>query len=83
MDAKLTLRLNKDVIERAKSYAESQNISLSRLIEAYLDNVSRDSSGNERPTISPLVQSLIGVLDLPEDYDYKEDYKEHLRKKHS
>lgn len=33
MDSKITLAFNKDVIEKAKAFAESQNISLSRLTE--------------------------------------------------
>lgn len=33
MDAKVTLSFNKDVIDRAKQFAEQNNISLSRLTE--------------------------------------------------
>lgn len=33
MDTKLTLHFNKDVIDRAKEFAEANNISLSRLTE--------------------------------------------------
>lgn len=33
MDAKITLSFNKDIIERAKTYAANNNISLSRLTE--------------------------------------------------
>ncbi len=33
MDAKVTLSFDKDVIDRAKSFAEENNISLSRLTE--------------------------------------------------
>ncbi|WP_057939938.1 DUF6364 family protein [Algoriphagus resistens] len=33
MDAKVTLSFNKDVIDRAKSFAEENSISLSRLTE--------------------------------------------------
>lgn len=39
MDAKITLSFDKQVIERAKHYAESQNISLSRLMEFLLDKI--------------------------------------------
>lgn len=39
MDAKITLSFNKDVIERAKKYAEKHNMSLSRLMELLLDNI--------------------------------------------
>ena len=36
MDTKLTLKLDKTVIEKAKEYAESHQKSLSRMIESYL-----------------------------------------------
>ncbi len=36
MDTKLTLKLDKQVIDKAKAYAAAQQRSLSRLIEAYL-----------------------------------------------
>lgn len=39
MDAKITLSFNKSVIERAKEYAEKNNMSLSRLTEFLLNKV--------------------------------------------
>ena len=39
MNAKLTLSFNEEVINKAKKYAEENNISLSRLIEFLLTKV--------------------------------------------
>lgn len=39
MDAKVTLSFNRNIIERAKNYAEKNNISLSRLTEFLLDKI--------------------------------------------
>ncbi len=39
MDAKITLSFDKQIIEKAKRYADSQNISLSRLMEHLLDKI--------------------------------------------
>ena len=39
MDAKLTLSFNQDVVAKAKKYAADHNISLSRLIEHLLTQV--------------------------------------------
>jgi len=41
MDAKITLSFNAEVIEKAKAFAESQNISLSRLTEMMFDNMTK------------------------------------------
>jgi hypothetical protein len=39
MDAKVTLSFNKNIIEKAKHYAESHNMSLSRMLELILDKI--------------------------------------------
>ena len=81
MDSKLTLRLNSIVIARAKSYAKKRNTSLSRMIESYLDSVTKeDNSGIE---ITPLVKRLSGVIEIPADYDYRKDYPDYLDQKYS
>ena len=72
MDTKLTLRLNDNVIARAKIYAKSHKVSLSKMIESYLDSVTKEKEKEE--TITPLVESLSGVIELPADYDYKKEY---------
>ncbi len=80
MDKKLTLSLNKSVIENAKIYAKSNNISLSKLIESYLSTLTKKS--NKKSGITPLVKSLSGVIDIPSDFDEKEAYSEYLMEKY-
>jgi antitoxin component of RelBE/YafQ-DinJ toxin-antitoxin module len=43
MDAKITLSFDQSVIEKAKKYAENNNISLSRLTEFLLNKVTNSS----------------------------------------
>lgn len=80
MDTKLTLKLEQSVIEKAKDYAKRQKTSLSRLIENYLLNVTDEENAQEK--ITPLVRSLSGIIDLPDDYDHKKDYADYLAKKY-
>jgi macrodomain Ter protein organizer (MatP/YcbG family) len=80
MDAKLTLKLEQSVIEKAKDYAKRQKTSLSRLIENYLLDVTNEENAQEK--ITPLVRSLSGIIDLPNDYDHKKDYTDYLAKKY-
>ena len=82
METKLTLRLNDNVIERAKNYARSHKISLSKMIETYLDSLTKQKDKEDKITITPLVESLSGVIDLPADFDYKKEYREYLEKKY-
>ena len=82
MDTKLTLRLDGNVIERAKKYASNHKISLSKMIETYLDSITKQKEKSEKSSFTPLVESLSGVIDLPADYDYKKEYRDYLEKKY-
>ena len=80
METKLTLRLEKKVIDKAKGYAQEHKTSLSRMVESYLDSVT--NSYVEEPEITPLVESLSGVVTVPKDIDIKKEYSEYLNKKY-
>ena len=78
MDTKLTLKLDKKIIERAKLYASEKNVSLSKLIENMLFRIT--DSKSYKSEITPLVESLSGIL--PEMEFDKEDYTDYLDKKY-
>jgi hypothetical protein len=60
METKLTLKLDQTVINSAKTYAENNNRSLSRLVEDYFRNlVSENRQKEEYP---PLVKKLSGII---------------------
>jgi hypothetical protein len=80
MDSKLTLKLNESVIENAKQYAKAHNISLSRMTENDLQIIT--TGKNEAIKMSPLVESLTGVIQFEEE-DYRKDYTDYLTQKYS
>jgi hypothetical protein len=80
MDKKLTLSLDKSIIESAKNYAKSNNISLSKLIESYLTTLTKRKKNATE--ITPLVESLSGVINLDEDFDVKDAYTDYLIEKY-
>ncbi len=80
MDKKLTLNINESIIESAKIYAKSNSISLSKLIESYLSVLTNNKT--EKEEITPLVKSLSGVIDLPSDFNEKEQYGDYLMEKY-
>ncbi|HUH74851.1 MAG TPA: DUF6364 family protein [Chitinophagales bacterium] len=81
MDTKLTLKLNQDIIEKAKVYASTHQVSLSRLIENYLSSLTSESPKSDLQ-ISSFVKSLSTGIEIPADYDYKKDRADYLEKKH-
>ncbi|MEM6396024.1 MAG: DUF6364 family protein [Bacteroidota bacterium] len=85
MDKKLTLSLDAEVVERAKSYAKGRGVSLSRMIENYLSSITKtDEIYQETNAISPVVERLVGVVDLDEDIEtrIKEEYTDYLLEKY-
>ncbi len=81
MTTKLTLTVEKDVIELAKVYANKKGRSLSDLIENYLKTlVQKDNNKND---LSPNVKKLLGAVKAPKDFDYKKELEKTLNKKYS
>ncbi len=79
MVTKLTLRVEKAIIERAKSYAKNTGRSLSELIESYLETLTDESTESE---LSPKVKNLVGSLKLPEDFNESKELRSAIEKKH-
>ncbi len=81
MNTKLTLNLNKNIIEGAKNYAKRHKVSLSKLIENYLNSLTKKEEKGIK--VSPLVESLTGVIPNETEPDYKKDYHDYLNEKYS
>ena len=80
MNTKLTLSLEKRVIENAKSYAKKTGRSLSELVENYFKNLTEKSEIPE--DIHPKVKKLIGRITLPPDFDEEKAKEEHYKEKY-
>ena len=78
MNTKLTLRLDEELIVKAKAYAERSGKSVSGLVSDYFSML----TGDQPPVfeITPRVHALLGVLEGA-DVD-EEDYKRHLLRKY-
>jgi hypothetical protein len=78
MKTKLTLVMDDEVIYNAKKYAKKKDESLSSLVEHYLNAVSNEDKGvkNKRANVkklNPKVAKLKGVLNIPKNFNYKEE----------
>jgi hypothetical protein len=80
MSSRVTITLDEAVIERAKNYAAEHNISLSKIIEAYLKMLPQQKQ--PKGEITPLVKSLSGVIELPPGLDVKKVYSKHISSKY-
>ena len=79
MHTKLTLRIEEELIERAKSYARQSGKSVSQLVSDYLELLPQPEARPKR-TMTPIVKSLRGAL-AGSGLD-EQDYRRHLEEKH-
>lgn len=85
MTTKLTLSINKRVIDKAKKYAKKQGRSLSDLVENLLTAVTVSEEKNDKDKafrIDPDIESLSGMIKAPKDFDYKKVLEEALVEKY-
>lgn len=80
MTTKLTLTVQKDIIEKAKSYSKQTGRSLSELIENYLEGLTHENSSEKE--ISLKLKRIVGSVKLPKHFDEKKELKEYFEKKH-
>ncbi len=80
MTTKLTLTIEKSVIEKAKTYAKETGRSLSEMIESYLENLVEENNSKEK--ISPRLKKIVGSVKLPKDFDEKKELRTYFEKKH-
>lgn len=81
MSTKLTLTIEKSVIEKAKKYARTRERSLSDLIENYLKALTKEDPITKEE-LTPTVKSLKGSFKMPKDFDYKKELSERLSEKY-
>ena len=81
MNTKLTLTIERAIIERAKEYAKEKNRSLSDIIENYLKILTKEDTGNKGKQLNPVVKSLKGSF-KDNNMDYKKELRNRLEKKY-
>ena len=79
MDTKLTLKLDKKTIEKAKLYARKNNLSLSQIVEMYFKYIVNEK---DFENYTPLIKELSGIIEMGNSADYKDDYTDYLIKKY-
>ena len=81
MNTKLTLKLSKEAIDKAKSYANNKNESLSSLVEKYFRIISAKTDTKDFE-ISQNVLELSGIIKLDKNFDLKKEYRKHIMEKY-
>ncbi len=82
MNTKLTLTIEKEVIEIAKVYAKEKGQSLSELVENYFKLVAVKRKPVKGKQLSTKLKKLKGIIKVDDDFDYKKVLAEEISKKH-
>lgn len=84
MDAKLTLKLDKNTIENAKVYAAKKKLSISSMVENYLNAIISQNTEKEDVEISEFVKSFsLKNGGISGDFAYKKDRQDYLIEKYN
>jgi hypothetical protein len=79
MSTKLTLTVEKSIIERAKVYAKNTGRSLSELIENYLTILTQEK---DEAQLSPKLKKIVGSVKLPSNFDDDKELRTYFEEKH-
>ena len=88
MKTKLTLNVDDKIVARAKRASAKRRVSLSSVVEGYLDRFSKNDLNKKRlKTSEPSLLERIrkytkNAEPLPENFDYKKAFHDHLDEKY-
>jgi len=82
MNTKLTLTIEKEVIEIAKKYAKEKEQSLSEMVENYFKFVTAKRLKINEKQLSPKIRKLRGIIKTDDSFNYKQILTEELSKKY-
>lgn len=83
MNTKVTLTIEKEVIEIAKEYSKEKGQSLSEMVENYFKIIASNRKKTKINQLSPRVSKLRGILKVNEDFDSKKILSDELSRKRS
>ena len=82
METKLTLRMDKNIINAAKRFAREHHTSLSSLVADYFRRLVMNNTREQQPT--PILAEITGVLKKTSGSreNWQEEYHQHIEEKY-
>lgn len=79
MATKLTLTVEKSIIERAKFYAKNAGKSLSEIIQNHLEFITREKNDKK---LSNKLDKIVGSVKLPHNFNQDKELLSYFENKH-
>lgn len=73
MSTKLTLSIDRVVIDEAKKYAKSTGKSLSNIVEEYLKSLTSEAISSQKESSLSIVKELKGSVKMPKEFTSYQD----------
>lgn len=81
MTTKLTLSMDKAIIDKAKDYANKTGRSLSNLVASYLETLVESDRDYNAASMPPKLRKLFGAVQLPANLDHRKEIRKILTSK--
>lgn len=82
MTKAITLNLDAVLVEKLERYAQGTGEPLEKIVGDQLTRLVGDGEAPYGIEISPRIRRMSGVLNLPDDFDYKKELTDILIEKH-
>lgn len=82
MATKLTLYIDEEIVEKAKTYAQKEGKSISKIFENYMKLLIDKNENQPEIKISKRLKSLQGSIKVGQDFDYKKELQSILSEKY-
>ena len=83
MEQHITLRLDEKLLERATLYATKHKTTLQAMVENFVQSIAKEADlSPEKLPISDFVESMATKVNIPVDFNYKDEYGKHLTDKY-
>ena len=79
MATKLTLTVEKSIIERAKFYAKNTGKSLSEIIQNHLEFITQEKNDK---ILSNKLDKIVGSVKLPDNFNQEKELLSYFENKH-
>jgi hypothetical protein len=80
MYTKLTLNIKEETVKKAKSYSRKKGVSVSKLVEEYLNHLEDPSPRIPKISIAHQLAGIAGPVSR--NYNWKKEYRKALSEKH-
>ncbi|MBI2411520.1 MAG: hypothetical protein HYV32_06540 [Candidatus Kerfeldbacteria bacterium] len=82
MNVKLTLKMDKTIIEEVKEFSAAHDISVSKLVEQFFRTITKEKNHPTKQPVSGIVAELLGIIPQNTAKEYRTEYTDYLTKKY-